>query len=224
MEMTPAVYSGESRRLWLWASMKEERIRGLSMKRKFFTSLCCGIAFMATELWAEMYSIDTAHASVGFSVSHLVISKVRGEFRTFDGTLELGEDGNLIGAAATIRSASIDTGNKKRDDHLRNADFLDVENHPQLIFKSTKVRQNQGKKLLVGDLTLRGVTREVELSFQVNGPIQDPWGNKKIGFEAHTIINRTDFGIAWNKALETGGWVVGEEVEISIQLEAALNN
>ncbi|MBU0679340.1 MAG: YceI family protein [Verrucomicrobia bacterium] len=170
----------------------------------------------------QTYSIDKSHASLGFAVKHLVISKVRGEFRDFDGTLTLGDENALVSATAAIRAASIDTGNKDRDDHLRTPDFFAVANYPEITFASKSTEQRGGKDVLVGDLTLHGVTKEVALEYSLSGPITDPWGNTKIGFEASTVIDRTQFGLTWNKALETGGLVVGTDVEISINFEAAL--
>lgn len=170
----------------------------------------------------ETYKIDPAHADIGFLVDHLVINKVRGKFREFQGSLTLDDKGNLVAAEATIKIASIDTEIEARDVHLRSADFFDVEKFPEMTFQSTKVKGRVGKDVLFGALTIKGVTKRVALPFQVKGPIIDPWGNKKIGFEAGTTINRKDFGLTWNQALESGGVMVGEEITIVINLEAAL--
>jgi polyisoprenoid-binding protein YceI len=163
---------------------------------------------------ATTYEADLMHAKLGFRVGHLVISKVNGEFKAYSATLKV-EGSQLIEAEAVIEAKSIDTGIADRDAHVRNADFLDVEKFPEIRFKSTSV---SGDKL-VGDLTIRGVTRSVELTYAVKGPIQDPWGNTKLGFEAQGVINREDFGLTWNKALETGGFVVAKDVEITIDME-----
>lgn len=165
------------------------------------------------------YVADITHADVGFSVKHLVISKVRGSFNTFDATLHLDEQNQLVSAEASIDAASIDTANEKRDEHLRGADFFDTAKFPKITFVSKRVEQQNGRSVLVGDFTIRDVTRELALPFTVTGPIQDPWGNTKIGFQASTTINRSDYGLTWNKALETGGLVVGEEVELNIEME-----
>lgn len=160
------------------------------------------------------YVADPMHAKLGFRVVHLVISKVNGEFKAYSATLKV-DGSKLVEAEAVIEAKSIDTGIADRDTHLRTADFLDVANNPEIRFKSTSV---SGDKI-VGDLTIRGVTRPVELTYSLKGPIQDPWGNTKLGFEAQGVINREDFGLTWNKALETGGLVVAKEVEILIDME-----
>ena len=174
-----------------------------------------------TTAWAEeTYKVDVEHAEIGFAVSHLVISTVRGHFNEFEGSFVVNDDGQITKAEATIKTASIDTGIKKRDDHLRNADFFDAETYPKITFKDAKAEKREGKSVLVGAFTIRGVTKELVLPYTVKGPIIDPWGNKKIGFEAKAVINRKDFGVAWNMKTETGDWVVGEEVELQINLEA----
>ena len=169
----------------------------------------------------ETYEIDAAHASIGFSVSHLVISNVKGNFDKFTGSIQLDEKGEILTAEATIDASSIDTDNKKRDDHLRSPDFFEVKKFPEIIFSSKKSMRRAGKMILLAQITIHGVSKNIELPYTIKGPITDPWGNKKIGFEASTTINRTDFGLNWNKALETGGVVVGEEVELLIDFEAA---
>lgn len=169
----------------------------------------------------ETYVIDTSHAHMDFAVSHLVISKVKGGFRDFQGKLVLDAAGKLVSAEATIQVRSIDTGIEKRDEHLRNPDFFDVEKFPVITFKSTKVLQKDGKNILIGQFTIRDVTKELALPFAIQGPITDPWGNKKIGFATEVTINRTDYGLTWNKTLENGGFVIGEEVAIDVNFEAA---
>lgn len=168
----------------------------------------------------ETYAIDNAHASIGFSVSHLVISKVKGNFNDFSGTFVLDKNNRLTKADASIKTASIDTNIKKRDDHLRSADFFEVEKYPEITFVGKKVVKRNGKDILLGKFSLHGVTKNIELPFTVKGPITDPYGNKKIGFHAETVVNRTDYGLNWNQALEAGGVMVGEEILIVIDLEA----
>ena len=168
----------------------------------------------------ETYKIDKDHAEIGFAVSHLVISSVKGHFNEFDATLVLDDNNQLLKAEATIKTASIDTGIKKRDDHLRTPDFFEVEKFPEITYKNIKVEKRDGKSTLVGDFTIRDVTKKLVLPYTLKGPIIDPWGNKKIGLEASAVINRKDYGVAWNMKTETGGWVVGEEVELTINLEA----
>ncbi len=178
------------------------------------------VLLATTALADDTYEIDAAHASIGFSIRHLVISKVTGKFSDFSGSFMLDEKNQLKQATALIKVTSIDTGVEKRDVHLRSADFFEVEKFPEASFDAKKVINRDGKNFLLGKLTLHGVTKNIELPFTVNGPIKDPWGNTKIGFEAETVINRTDYGLNWNKALETGGVMVGEEVELVISLEA----
>lgn len=168
-----------------------------------------------------LYAIDKTHTDVGFKVSHLTVSKVRGNFTTFDGTVRYNPE-NLAdsGVEFTIDASSIDTGNEDRDKHLRSADFLDVENHPNLTFKSTKVEKSDDGMVVTGDLTMRGVTREVSFPFEKIGPITDPFGMQRIGVEASLTVDRRDWGLEWSRAMETGGLIVGHEVEIELHTEA----
>jgi polyisoprenoid-binding protein YceI len=172
---------------------------------------------------ATTWRIDPAHSQVEFAVTHLMFSKVRGRFRTLAGTLELGPGGDATrGRIAThIPSGSIDTGNTDRDAHLRSADFLDAEHFPELRFESTKVVKGPGGALTVsGDLTIRGVTRPIQLAVVESGTQRDPWGHERVAYSATTAIDRRDFGLTWNQALETGGVMVGHEVQITLEVEA----
>lgn len=171
---------------------------------------------------ASSWTIDQDHSNVGFKVKHLMVSNVKGEFRNFNGTLEIDDkDVTRSKVAVNIETPSITTGVTKRDDHLKSPDFFDVAKYPAMTFVSKRVKQAGNDKLTVyGDLTLHGVTREVALD--VEGPTKaykDPWGNIKRGVSATTRINRKDFGLAWNKAIESGGVVVGDEVTISLEVE-----
>ncbi len=171
---------------------------------------------------ASPWDIDPAHTSVEFKVRHLMISNVRGQFHGVKGMVDL-KGGDLSGSVldVTIDASSIDTGVEKRDVHLRSPDFLDVEKFPSLTYRSREVTTVEaGQMKVVGDLTIRGVTREVVLD--VEGPTQaltDPSGNVRIGASATTKINRKDYGLVWNKVLEGGGVVVGDEVTITIEIE-----
>ena len=172
---------------------------------------------------AATWELDPAHSSVSFAIRHMMISTVRGSFRTFTGKA-MGDPASPTGASieASIDAASIDTANEKRDAHLKSPDFLEVEKFPTMTFKSKKIEPaGAGKAKVTGDLTLHGVTKEVVLD--VEGPtptIKDPMGNTKAGAHATTKISRKDFGIAWNKALDGGGLMVGDEVDITIDVEA----
>lgn len=167
------------------------------------------------------YSIDPTHSHVGFAVKHLVISTVRGRFAEF--TAEAEADSSDLSTArltATIDAASVTTGVQDRDNHLRSADFFHVEEHPTITFASTSVRPNGGNKYTVtGDLTIHGTTKPVELEAEIEGPAVDPWGNERFGIAAHGKINRTEFGLLYNQALETGGFIVAEDVRLELEAE-----
>lgn len=182
------------------------------------------VALAPSSAQADTWAVDGAHSHVGFKVRHLAVSWVRGNFKEVDASISYdGEDLKTLSAEVTIKVASIDTENAKRDDHLRSADFFDAANHADMTFKSTKVTNisKDGTSFdLVGDLTIRGVTKSTTLNISdwVSGVV-DPWGNTKTGATAKTVINRIDFGLSYSKALETGGLVIGEDVTIEIELE-----
>ena len=173
---------------------------------------------MANATW----NIDTTHSGIHFSVRHMVISKVRGSFRKFSGSVSLDEqDPTASSVSVRIDTASIDTGVQQRDDHLRSPDFFDAEKFPAISFESTKVEKSSDSGLRVtGKLTIRDITREVVLEAEQLGVGKDPWGNIKAAFEAKTSIDRGDFGLKWNQALETGGVLVGEKIEIALEIQA----
>jgi polyisoprenoid-binding protein YceI len=180
------------------------------------------VGFLAVTSWAaEEYKIDRAHSSVGFAVRHMVVSKVKGEFNEWSGTI-LYDDKDISKSSVevTIKTASVDTKDVKRDEHLRSADFFDVEKHPEIIFKSKRIEKSDDGYVAVGDLTLRGVTKEIQISFEIAGMITDPYGNTRMGLSASTKINRQDFGVSWSKTLDTGGLVVSDDVDIEIEIEA----
>ncbi|RMG83205.1 MAG: polyisoprenoid-binding protein [Chloroflexi bacterium] len=170
------------------------------------------------------WNIDPAHTGVEFSVRHMMVSKVRGKFTGVSGTIEFDPENPTTGAVdVTIDAATINTGVEDRDNHLRSADFLEVEKYPTITFKSTKVEptgENTAK--VYGNLTIHGVTREVVLEAEYNGSGTSPYGQTIVGFSATTKINREDFGLTWNVALEAGGWLVGKEITISLEVEAIL--
>ena len=166
-------------------------------------------------------AIDRSHSEVGFQVRHL-LSKVRGRFNEFDGTIEFDEANPASSRVdVTIHARSIDTGEPDRDTHLRNADFFDVEKYPVLTFTSKSVTpRGENSYDVVGDLTIHGITRQITLPASFLGAAQDPWGNTKLVFEADLTLNRKDFGLTWNAALETGGFLVGDEVKVSLAIQA----
>jgi polyisoprenoid-binding protein YceI len=168
------------------------------------------------------WNIDTSHSGVHFSVRHMVIAKIRGAFDRWQGTIELNQENPAASkVSARIEAASINTREDKRDGHLRSADFFDVEKYPHLTFESTKVEKVAGDRYRVtGDLTIHGVSKEVTLDAESLGAGKDPWGNERVAFQVQTSINRKDFGLNWNQALEAGGVLVGETVEISFDVQA----
>ena len=173
------------------------------------------------ETGTQAWTIDPVHSQVDFGVRHMMISTVRGTFGELEGTIHLNEDDVTDSSVeVTIDAASIDTRNEDRDGHLRSEDFFDVENHPHLTFNSTSVEEDGDGFLVTGDLTIRGETREVTLEARELGRGTDPWGNPRVGFSAETSVNRKDFGLTWNQALETGGVLVGDKIKISIEVQA----
>lgn len=165
------------------------------------------------------WNIDPTHSTVEFVVRHMMVSKVRGSFEKFEGYADIAEDVTQSSVTATIDAASISTRDDNRDNHVRSADFLDVARFPTITFTSTQILQHGDAWRLVGDLTLRGVTRPVELELEFNGTSPDPYGGKRAGFSAWGEISRKDFGVEWNAALETGGVVVSDKVTINIEVE-----
>ena len=173
---------------------------------------------MATERW----EIDSSHSGIHFSVRHLVIAKVRGQFSRWSGTIAMPE-GDLSHAAVEVRidTSSIETGVADRDTHLKSADFFDVEAFPEAVFKSQRVDVlAEDRFKVVGQLTLHGVTRDVTLDVESFGRTVDPWGNERIGFSARTTLERAEFGLTWNQVLATGGVVVGDRVDLELEVEA----
>jgi len=169
------------------------------------------------------YDIDPSHTELGFAVRHMAVSKVRGRFSTFSGTLELAEDPADSKATVTIDAASVDTRDENRDGHLKTADLFDVENHPTWTFVSTSIKPDGPTDFKVdGDLTIRGVTKPVTLEATYEGVVTDPYGNHRVGFSATTTINRDDFEVSFGAVMEAGGLVVAKKVEIQIELEAVL--
>ncbi|GAA4664796.1 YceI family protein [Gordonia humi] len=171
------------------------------------------------ELTAGTWTIDPVHSQVGFTVRHLMVSKVRGTFGGFAGTIEIAEDG-APSVNAEIDVTSIDTGNDQRDQHIRSADFFDADNHPTATFASTSVEADGDDYLVHGDLTLRGVTKPVTLTMEFNGVNPGMGHGPVAGFDAKTVINRKDFDIDIEMPLETGGTVVGDKITITLEIEA----
>lgn len=191
------------------------------MIRKTFLTAITLVFAAAAVAQESTWALDDAHSSIGFKVKHLMVANVHGEFKDFDVSVDYNEDDiSKSKVQVNINVASIDTENEKRDAHLRNADFFDVDNYPMMMFVSKKIMETTDGIKMTGDLTIRGVTREVTLNVdELTPPIKDPWGGTRMGASATGTINRTDFGLKWNVPLETGGLLVGEDVKMIIELE-----
>lgn len=183
-----------------------------------------GISLLATSALAAKFDLDKAHTNISFTAPHLMVSKVKGRFDQFNGTFDFDEKTEKLNdVAVTIKTDSISTNEADRDKHLRSPDFFDVTKFPEMTFKSTKVTYEKGKPDKVeGNLTIRGITKKVVLDVDYNGAVTDPWGNRVVTFEAETKLNRKDFGLNWNKSLDKGGFVVGDEIKVEIDGEAKL--
>jgi polyisoprenoid-binding protein YceI len=191
------------------------------MKRMFFTFLIVLLAGLSNNVRAVEWRFDHPHTNIGFSITHLVISDVTGRFTEFDGTFSSPGDGfEGSQVSITIKTASIDTDNEKRDKHLRSADFFDAEKHPEITFKSTSFENVGDKKYKIsGRFMMNGVTRDIALDATLTGVIDDPWGGTRAGFKAATTLDRYDYNLTYNKALETGGFLIGRDVDIIINVE-----
>ncbi|GAB4335253.1 MAG: YceI family protein [Calditrichia bacterium] len=190
--------------------------------KKLFTPIIAllTLVFVSAVLAAD-YDIDKSHTNIGFKVRHMVIAKVNGNFSDYSGQISFDPNApEKSSISVTIQVASISTENEKRDAHLKSPDFFDAAKYPTITFVSKSVKKTADKKYVaVGDLTIRGVTKAIELPFEVTGMVKDPWGNERMGIEASTTINRQDFGVSWNKTLDAGGVVVSDDVEIIIEAE-----
>lgn len=174
---------------------------------------------LSASLWAGNYTVDASHSNVGFKIKHLMISNVKGGFDKFEGVFEYDEKSKTLKSMeGNISVDSINTANAKRDAHLKNEDFFDAVKYPTIAFKLTKV---EGDKA-TGTLTMHGVTKEITLELENNGVIQDPWGNTRVGLSFSGTLDRTDFGLKYNKALEAGGLTIGKKVKLEIELQGIM--
>jgi len=169
---------------------------------------------------AATWTIDPIHSEVGFSVRHMMVSKVRGRFTKFSGQLVTAEDPQNSSVTAEIDLGSIDTGQEQRDNHIRSADFFEVETYPTMTYKSTGIRVEDGEYILDGELTLKGITRSVPLHLELNGFGPDPYGGTRAGFTATGELNRRDFNISFNAPLQNGGVVVADKIQLQLEIEA----
>ena len=174
-------------------------------------------------LVAGTWTIDPAHTDVSFTVRHMMVSKVRGKFAAVRGTIEVAPDVLESTLTAEVDLASLDTGVRQRDDHIRSADFFEVEKYPTMVFRSTAIRPDGDEYVLVGDLTLHGVTRPLELALEFNGAVTDPWGKTRAGFTATGQLNRKDFGIVTDIPMDGGGVVIADKIAIHLEAEATLD-
>jgi polyisoprenoid-binding protein YceI len=170
---------------------------------------------------ADTFNIDKTHSSILFAVKHMVISKVKGEFDEYSGSIQYDEaDVTKSSVEVTIKTASIDTKDEKRDGHLKSPDFFDAEKYPEITFKSKYIEKSKDGFVAVGDFTMHGVTKEIKIPFEITGVITDPWGNTRMGVSAELTLDRQDYGVSWSQKMDAGGLVVGDDVEIEIEVEA----
>lgn len=192
--------------------------------RRAVVMVCLGVTLWLNPVSGQAetarYVVDPDHSIVEFKVAHMVISKTTGHFKEYSGFIDMDpEAGTVNTIEATIKTASVTTNQEKRDAHLRNPDFFDVEKYPTMTYKMKSYSKAGDGYSAIGDLMLHGVTKEVTLTGNFNGVTKDPWGNTRAGFTAEGKLNRKDFGMVWNKALDSGGLVVGDEVWIKLDIE-----
>lgn len=192
------------------------------MKTKLGVRLAVGaLALAGAVAGAAEYQVDPVHSTVAFGIKHLGLSEVRGNFTNFAGKISFDPaKPEEFRASGTVEVASLNTGNKMRDDHLRSPEFFDAAKLPDIKFETTGIKKDDGEWVVTGQFTLHGVTKEIKLRGEFSGPIKDPWGKTRIGLAATTKINRLDYGISWNKTLDKGGLMIGEDVKISLNIEA----
>jgi polyisoprenoid-binding protein YceI len=167
------------------------------------------------------YALDPSHTTIGFTARHAMVTKVRGHFRDFEGTAHVDTtDPSASSVRVTIDAGSVTTGNEQRDGHLRTPDFFDIDNHPQITFVSTEVERDGTEWEITGDLTINGITKPVTILFEETGSAKDPFGNTRVGFEGAATIDRTDWGLSFNAALETGGVLVSEKIKLEFDISA----
>ncbi|HPR63401.1 MAG TPA: YceI family protein [Thermoanaerobaculia bacterium] len=189
--------------------------------KRIFSTLFVALAFLSIPLFAsDTYSLDSAHSSIEFGIKHMVISTVKGSFSSFDVSVQYDpKEVAKSSVEVSIQTDTINTGNEKRDEHLKSPDFFDTKTYPAITFKSKRIAKKGDSYEVTGDFTMHGVTKEITFPFTVMGPIKDPWGNMRLGVEAYTTLNRQEYGVSWNKTLDTGGLVVGDDVKVEIHLE-----
>lgn len=195
-----------------------------SVKHGWRVATVLGIAVLGAPVVSRgepaRWNVDPEHSTIEFRVSHMVVSKTTGRFMDYTGFIDMDAEAPAIKAIeASIKAASVNTNHEKRDAHLRNADFFDVEQHPLITYKMKSYKKTADGYSAVGELTLRGVTKDITLTGNFNGVTKDPWGNMRTGFSGEGKLNRKDFGMVWNKTLDSGGLVVGDDVHIRLDIE-----
>ena len=192
----------------------------IKMYKFMIITACLFLTCLPNQAKAAVYEIDGAHSQIGFAVKHLIVSKTRGAFSAYSGSVEYDpNDLSTFHAQCSIDANSIDTNNTGRDNHLKGTDFLDTASFPQITFQGTQLTASSGSYQLTGDLTIRGITQKITLDVEISGPIASPFGGDVIGISGTAKINRQDFGVKWNKAMDTGGFVVDDIVELNIDIE-----
>jgi polyisoprenoid-binding protein YceI len=192
------------------------------MNKKSILLMSLGILFFSDmAVGADKYVIDPSHTSIGFSIRHMVINKVKGDFKDYTANFIYDEQNiSRSSVSAVIQVASIDTGNEERDQHLRSPDFFDVKRFPAITFRSNKIEKTGDKEFLAtGTLEMHGVVKEIGLRFTIVGKVKDPWGKTRMGVESEYTLNRLDYGLSWEKRMEDGGLVVGHAVKIEMNFE-----
>jgi polyisoprenoid-binding protein YceI len=184
------------------------------MRKNVIATILAGLLIGSSALSAAVYKVDVSHSNIGFKVKHMMISTVTGKFGNFSGTYDL-DKGQFKALSGVIKADSIDTGIQKRDDHLRSADFFDVAKFGDITFTMTSATKDK----MTGNLSIHGITKKVILDIDLGGVVEDPWGNQRSGFVLTGSINRKDYGLNWNKAIEAGGVVVGDEVKLIVEVE-----
>jgi polyisoprenoid-binding protein YceI len=190
------------------------------MRKLFYQILLFSFLITGLLFGVDNYEFDKAHTNIGFSVKHMVITNVKGKFKDYSGTIILDENNwSNSSIDVTIKTASIDTDNERRDEHLRSSDFFLVNEYPDITFKSNSIQKVGENYLAKGVLTMRGVSKKIDLPFKIIGKVKNSRGNTKLGVESELVINRQDFGVSWNRTLDSGGLVVSDEVKIELDIQ-----
>ncbi|NBV82695.1 YceI family protein [bacterium] len=187
-------------------------------------TLAALVGLSVSTLAVDTYKIDASHSTVQFSVKHMVLSNTRGNFGAYDGDIKWDKDPKNCSISGSVKAESVDTRDTKRDEHLRSADFFDTAKFPEITLVSKSIKRDRKGYILTADLTMKGVTKTVTLPLTVSEPVKDPWGNQRVNFSTQFKLNRQDYGMTWNKALDNGGLVVGNDVTVDLDIEGVKTN